>query len=1110
MGGCQSVDGGGGGGITTTGAAAAAAAPTTSCGSSSAAAAAAILAQGNNGIANISRDKTMLAGGGGLLQFARRRPSNSSESVTIIPDITEGDGFDDDDDDNKKGGGGRPILRGKLVKSASNGNLIVAWSSPPPRDDVGTPATVATTPAATAAATATATASSYESNSVLPVDSAAAAFGGEEDDAPPHFVTPSTVVFTPNFCNRHDDDDDDDDYERHPHRHHPAPSDEEDNYELADDEEEPGRLVITKLRASAARIRSPSSAALVAPPRSVRNGSSNSNSDAAIADVVVASSSARSRDPPGGTLATAFDASASSSAAAIHPQTLSEFKRLELQAKLERHQQQKEAKLRKYQDRYRDVQSYRKLWSEFLELEQKRRQDRRREDDDEEGGGGAGASADNSSKVAAPPPRSTAAAADRPERRRRRRRLRFRFGFGFGKSTRKKNEGAAGNRNGGSNAPTANRPKTSALEEDDQKQRSSRGGSVASAPLPSSASVGGGGSARRQRPSSPDRRRRSNSFDLHDSSNWYFDFQGVDFAYEGAHSVERSQCNLSLHSESSMERQRRLFSEKRRQHRERKRSGRQSGPPLTCTPSLRQFLDRETGRREAAAPSSDLRSRGGNSSSICDYGPIRSPSSVSSTPAVGTPGLSDMNIEFDATAGEYFGSAAIGQHDSSSCSYMSDLGDDASINHSIASAPQQHPGNDYGVARRRRRSEEAAVSREKLAWLERRIQTLRAQEGGEEGDKQEEKKEDAATDDDDEIEEEEGSGRQADVFEGGVCNVAELIDKFNGKEAAGDPPPATTAARSASEGRPPPACGSFEEPQVNYVPTFSRPHSSRAGDDVLLDPATNPPGGGSISADDGDESDQDGFDMLIQASTLWPMSRSFDEPSIEVEEDDEEENQGEMGELFSVGGDPIGATPQAEHLFDPGQNVNGRTSPYAIGSVSSPLHASQLMVKFNGAREAQNESPGDATKRDSTVAVADDLIVSEAATNVSSDSDGTGPFPFLDTSSNTLSKQDERVPEIPTNDVVRTSAEAQSQAVSPSRRNSPKPKFAFVNEMTTEEFLLMSGENALERAARFEHQRGQVVNDDETSTEVDSTFKLAELVHSKVADVLHNFREAEN
>lgn len=55
---------------------------------------------------------------------------------------------------------------------------------------------------------------------------------------------------------------------------------------------------------------------------------------------------------------------------AVHMDTLSEFQRLKLQVKLQTHQEMKDRRIHKVEDRLQDAESYRKLWLEFLTAEE--------------------------------------------------------------------------------------------------------------------------------------------------------------------------------------------------------------------------------------------------------------------------------------------------------------------------------------------------------------------------------------------------------------------------------------------------------------------------------------------------------------------------------------------------------------------------------------------------------------------------------------------------------------------------------------------------------------------------------------------------------------------
>lgn len=140
---------------------------------------------------------------------------------------------------------------------------------------------------------------------------------------------------------------------------------------------------------------------------------------------------------------------------------------------------------------------------------------------------------------------------------------------------------------------------------------------------------------------------RSESFDLQEAKTWYFDFQDT-FKKE-----QDDSDNLSLHSESSMEVQRRLFAEKKR--------NKKFASQLIYRPSKSVTHSRTTTSRNE------------------DYGPTSTRRCTAST--TDEPSLTDMEVAI--------------KNDDDDESYVSDLDDSMSV-----------VSNDYNVVSRRRSSSE--------------------------------------------------------------------------------------------------------------------------------------------------------------------------------------------------------------------------------------------------------------------------------------------------------------------------------------------------------------------------------------------------------------------
>ena len=357
-----------------------------------------------------------------------------------------------------------------------------------------------------------------------------------------------------------------------------APSDEEDFHDQVQarrDLEEPGRLVLHKLKC--AHITSPQSASLVAPPRYPPTEQALGGNVPSLPSPMLSLSSPPEPD------------------SSVHPQTMSQFHRLQLQAKLQTRKEAKLSKVKKYQDRLVDVQGYKKLWKDFVDLQSHLK-----------------------------------------------------------KKSSKKQETADVN--------TETRPTKS-----DRKRLR--------------------------------RVRRSRSFDLQDSSFWYFDFQNRDLAFEGPAEVcieqpgtpaalkQPLQSSLSLLSESSMEAQRRFFSEKRRQRKRSKQS---------------KYASKTSGS-VVSAPSGSIPA---NESSVrYDYGPVKTSNTDTSLP------LTEMEVSFVHSSPE--------QPRPDDASLVSDLDDDN----------VSYRSNDYRVVRRRVQLKNMNLSAtEKITALEERLKQLKEKE----------------------------------------------------------------------------------------------------------------------------------------------------------------------------------------------------------------------------------------------------------------------------------------------------------------------------------------------------------------------------------------------
>jgi hypothetical protein len=493
-----------------------------------------------------------------------------------------------------------------------------------------------------------------------------------------------------------DDDDIDDEEEDQ------APTDEEDNCERGDPDE-PGRLVpvsptpITtpadKESAAQASLASPSSAE--AAPTAALEGKSPNSSPSAV-------SPSRSVDAPGrraaslllqrsmldsSVVSTSPSASFSqSSLSAVHPRTLSEFHRIEIQSKLAKHVQTREAKAQKYNDRYQDVQGYKQLYKEFEQLTHKVNSNQG------EGSDGGGGSAGGSVSVASPDPTTASSSS----------------------------VAAAASSSVLSPPKTAEVATTPAAAATTSSKFALRGRSTTPASALGAASASVGHHSAGVRGSAQSSSRRTQSFDLHDSNNWFFDFQGTEFVYEGGVPQPQPQATLSLLSESSLEVQRRLYAEKRRQRKMQKKMKLWRGTPGRSHAGDETAVGVGSDAAKSSSVSTPMSSLMSTMSSIVrrDYGPVRQSRSNGgavaassgsvvdnnnvgyglSTAAPALMTLSEMPPASSSSQGEWVdqeincvGNVGGNGPDDAEYSYLSDMGDTAS-----------YTSNDYRVGPSRR------------------------------------------------------------------------------------------------------------------------------------------------------------------------------------------------------------------------------------------------------------------------------------------------------------------------------------------------------------------------------------------------------------------------
>ena len=350
----------------------------------------------------------------------------------------------------------------------------------------------------------------------------------------------------------------------------------------------------------------------------------------------------------------------------VDPHTLSHFHRLELQAKLAQQSYHKQAKARKYRDRQQDVQGYKQLWREYEQLQlwerEQQQQQQQQQQQEQLQGDGPSNQPDRDEDTTVPK------AVEVVEN--------------FASPT------AAG-KDDGTGPSGRSVPSTEPLPRRARFLRRGGGNSRGRR----SASAGGDG-----------RRSRAQSFDLADSTNWYFDFQAVDFAYEGI-PHDRLQSSLSLLSEASLDAQRRLYAEKRRQRRRTKRHNKKKKKNQSKAGSTHQASSSSVASSRASNPSwtvADEAPLATDAESFLqattmtprrDYGPVRGSGSVQSAPLPLTARVYSSDL-CPASAGAVAAATTPAEWvdqeihcDASSC--LSDMGETAS-----------YTSNDYRVPRR--------------------------------------------------------------------------------------------------------------------------------------------------------------------------------------------------------------------------------------------------------------------------------------------------------------------------------------------------------------------------------------------------------------------------
>ncbi|GKY91228.1 hypothetical protein MPSEU_000095400 [Mayamaea pseudoterrestris] len=189
---------------------------------------------------------------------------------------------------------------------------------------------------------------------------------------------------------------------------------------------------------------------------------------------------------------------------------------------------------------------------------------------------------------------------------------------------------------------------------------------------------------------------RSNSFTLGDSSSWYFDFQGTDFAFEGKD--DSSHRSLSLLNERDMEAQRKLFEHKRMPRKMRKRDSRSRAHSM--------------GGGGQIFVASSVSSVGTG-----DYGPVRR--RRPSTSGMSAPALHSFSSDVEITNIEVsFSSPNIKRNMGDDASWVSDLADDVS-------ASQFPPEYAKPFRPRKKFGASEASTAEVLAKIEKRLQEFK-------------------------------------------------------------------------------------------------------------------------------------------------------------------------------------------------------------------------------------------------------------------------------------------------------------------------------------------------------------------------------------------------
>jgi hypothetical protein len=446
-----------------------------------------------------------------------------------------------------------------------------------------------------------------------------------------------------------------------------APSDEEDfNDQL--DLQQPGRLVPSWKTTG---VLTPTTSQSLMSPLAVSwsydddGGDNNGMSSSALAAINL--SPARSTMSP-----ESYVAALELSRSAVKPKQYSNFQKLKLQVALHKQHSQKQAASIKKMDRQQDVQSYRELYHSFQEMQQELQQQQQETVD-------AAALAESVSVSVTTTTTKTTTTDDSLNK-------------------------------GGKKGKKVVSPRTK-----NRKKKAPTG-----PPDP---------------PGTPPMK-RTNSFNLKNSKSWYFDFQAPELHLDqsiagstvtvtaantvaaiaadtefavGMHmdidgdddddddcSIVSRQSGLSLLSEATMDAQRRLYAEKRRERR-RKKAGAASGAK-SVTSSLLSSLP-------SAPPASTV------TASRRDYGPVRrlSKSMQPEDTATAAP-LTEMEVSFVHSL-EDASSPYKQQLDPDDASILSDMGDDYSI---ASNNTGTNSNNDYRVPRRVRRTynpDDAEVSR---------------------------------------------------------------------------------------------------------------------------------------------------------------------------------------------------------------------------------------------------------------------------------------------------------------------------------------------------------------------------------------------------------------